>query len=103
MLLLSGNGYCYIAAPVFNLLIIGQRVDITVDDKKSLEKRHCTHTGFSPTENRPYHVKLPDEVLLEHLPGICGMTHVFKTLCRICTCLLQQNLLTSRMLKTQIG
>lgn len=95
--------YCYIAAPVSNLLIIGQRVYITVDNKKLLEKRLCTHAGFSSTENRPYHVKLPDEVLLEHLPGVCGMTHVFKTLRRVCTCLLQQNLLTSRMLKTQNG
>lgn len=95
--------YCYIAAPVFNLLFIGQRVDITVDNKKPLEKRLRTHTGFSSTENRPYHVKLPDEVLQEHLPGICGMTHVFKTLRRVCTRLLQQNLLTSRMLKTQNG
>lgn len=95
--------YCYIAAPVFNLLIIGQRVDITVDNKKPLEKSLFTHTGFCSTENRPYHLKLPDEVLLEHLPGICGMTHVFKTLRRVCTRLLQQNLFTSRMLKTQNG
>lgn len=52
------------------------------------KKRLHTHAGFHSTENRPYHVKLPDEVLLEHLPGICGMTHVFKTLRRICSCLL---------------
>lgn len=48
-----------------------------------------------------YHVNFPDEVLLEHLSGICGMTHVLKALCGIPACLLQQNLFTSWMLKAQ--
>lgn len=51
--------------------------------------------------NKFYHVNLPNEVLLEHLSGICRMTHILKALRGIPTCLLQQNLFTSRMLNSQ--
>lgn len=48
-----------------------------------------------------YHVNLPNQVLLEHLPGICGVTHVLEALGGIPTRLLQQNLLASWMLQPQ--
>lgn len=51
--------------------------------------------------NNFYHVNLPNEVLLEHLSGICRMTHILKALRGIPTCLLQQNLFTSWMLNSQ--
>lgn len=51
--------------------------------------------------NHSYHMNLPNEVLLEHLSGICRMAHVLKALRGISACLLQQNLFTSWMLKAQ--
>ncbi len=49
-------------------------------------------------------MKFPDEILLEHLSGICGMTHILKAFGGICARLLQQNLFTSWMLsKTRQG
>lgn len=55
----------------------------------------------NPEWSLSYHVDLPNEVLLEHLPGICGMTHILEALCGVSACLLQQNLLASWMLKAQ--
>ncbi len=43
-------------------------------------------------------MKFADVILLEHLSGVCGMTHILKAFCCICACLLQQNLFTSWML-----
>lgn len=55
--------------------------------------------GSKSCVGHSYHVDLPNEVLLEHLPGICGMTHILEALRGVSACLLQQNLLASWMLK----
>lgn len=48
-------------------------------------------------------VQLSDVVLLEHLPGVRGVTDILEALRRVRTCLFQEHFFTSRMLRNKDG
>lgn len=76
-------------------------ISTTSADARGVHADYRGDSAVNPVWSHSYHVDLPNEVLQEHLPGICGMTHILEALRGVSACLLQQNLLASWMLKAQ--
>lgn len=76
-------------------------ISTTSADARGVHADYRGDSAVNPVWSHSYHVDLPNEVLQEHLPGICGMTHILEALRGVSACLLQQNLLASWMLNAQ--